>query len=197
MRTILFLQSISPPSKTILCHIIGGQPLSKKKHPLHNSLKHTLTRLVYVLNPQRARLRTHCHPPNDRHVAPLYPGSIYEPSLSICLSSFVLWKLISSSSCSSIVGALVRPADDELLARLAMADDGLRAPSAFHLGSPRSSRVCQSSASSTCVRLRSRTRMSLAPSNQERRTRRAAVPLEGPVRAWRTAPAMTTKDGER
>ena len=43
----------------------------------------------------------------------------YEPSLSICLSSLVLWKLISSRSCSSMVGGLVRP-DDELLARVAM-----------------------------------------------------------------------------
>lgn len=45
----------------------------------------------------------------------------YKPSFSICLSSFVLWKLISSSSCSSIVGALVRPAE-ELLAKFAIAN---------------------------------------------------------------------------
>lgn len=44
---------------------------------------------------------------------------MYEPSLSICLSSLVLWKLISSRSCSSMVGGLARP-DDELLARVAM-----------------------------------------------------------------------------
>lgn len=43
----------------------------------------------------------------------------YEPSLSICRSSLVLWKLISSRSCSSMVGGLARP-DDELPARVAM-----------------------------------------------------------------------------
>lgn len=43
----------------------------------------------------------------------------YSPSLSICLSSLVLWKLISSSNCSNMVGGLAWP-EDELPARVAM-----------------------------------------------------------------------------
>lgn len=93
------------------------------------SPEHTLNRPRALSHPlvTTFQRRVHARSSLNKTNMPITPHPWpYEPSLSICLSSFVLWKLISSSSCSNIVGALVKPADDELLARLAMADDERR-----------------------------------------------------------------------